>query len=199
MSNDVNSNTRKNGTPNQGLKMVLEMGPLLAFFLVNAKWGIFAATAVFMAVAPVAITLAWFKTRHVPVMPLVGGVFIMVFGGLTLALEDDTFIKLKPTIVNTLFAVALFSGLAMKRLFLKVVLESAIQLNDEGWRKLTWRWGFFFLLLATLNEIVWRTQTTDMWVNFKVFGIMPLTLVFGMTQLPLIFRYQLAEESKDAN
>ena len=178
----------------QGLKLALEAGPLVVFFIVNAKAGIFTATAVFMAVTAVALGYSYAKTRKLPTMPLVGGAFIMVFGGLTLALEDDMFIKLKPTIVNTIFALALFAGLAMKKNFLKTVLESAMQLDDEGWRKLAWRWAWFFLVLAALNEAVWRTQTTDMWVNFKVFGIMPLTLVFSFAQVPLILRHQPPED-----
>ncbi|MFC1674177.1 septation protein A [Pseudomonadota bacterium] len=175
---------------NQGLKLALEAGPLLVFFVTNAKYGIFTATTVFMVVTITSEPL-------IPTMPLVGGVFIMVFGGLTIALEDDTFIKLKPTIVNTLFAGALFAGLAVGKNFMKTVLESAITLDDEGWRKLAWRWAWFFLVLAVLNEIVWRTQTTDMWVNFKVFGIMPITLVFSFSQLPLIMRHQPDEEEAE--
>lgn len=179
---------------NQGLKLALEAGPLLVFFVTNAKYGIFTATAVFMVVTVLALAYSYMKLKKLPTMPLVGGVFIMVFGGLTIALEDDTFIKLKPTIVNTLFAGALFAGLAMGKNFMKTVLESAIQLEDEGWRKLAWRWAWFFLLLASLNEIVWRTQTTDMWVNFKVFAIMPITLAFSFAQLPLILRHQPDDE-----
>ena len=178
---------------NHGLKMALEMGPLLVFFVVNAKWGIMPATAVFMVATTISLTFSYIKTKRLPAMLLIGGSFIMVFGGLTLALDDDMFIKLKPTIVNTLFAAALFTGLATGRNFLKNIFESAIHIDDEGWRKLTWRWAWFFILLAVLNELVWRTQTTDTWVSFKVFGIMPLTLVFSFTQLPLIFRHQIEQ------
>ena len=181
----------------QGMKLALEAGPLLVFFVMNAKFGIFTATAVFMVVTAVSLAYSYVKLRKLPTMPLVGGVFIMVFGGLTIWLEDDTFIKLKPTIVNTLFSLALFAGLMMGKNFLKTVLESAIQLDDEGWRKLAWRWAFFFLFLAVLNEAVWRTQTTDMWVNFKVFAIMPITLVFSFAQLPLIMRHQLDDEDAE--
>lgn len=179
---------------NQGLKLALEAGPLVVFFIINAKMGIFIATAVFMAVTVAALGYSYLKLKKLPTMPLVGGAFILVFGGLTIALEDDTFIKLKPTIVNTLFAAALFIGLALKKNFLKTVLESALTLDDEGWRTLAIRWAWFFLVLAALNEAVWRTQTTDMWVNFKVFGIMPLTLLFSFSQVPLILRHQPAQE-----
>lgn len=178
---------------NQGLKLALEAGPLVVFFIVNAKMGIYIATAVFMAVTVAALGYSYVKLKKLPTMPLVGGAFILVFGGLTIALEDDTFIKLKPTIVNTLFAAALFIGLALKKNFLKTVLESALTLDEEGWRTLAIRWAWFFLVLAALNEAVWRTQTTDMWVNFKVFGIMPLTLLFSFSQVPLILRHQPAE------
>jgi len=179
---------------NQGLKLALEAGPLVVFFIVNAKMGIFTATAVFMVVTVLALAYSYMKLKKLPTMPLVGGAFIMVFGGLTIALEDDTFIKLKPTIVNTLFSAALFIGLQMNKNFLKTVLESALTLDDAGWRKMAVRWAWFFLVLAVLNEAVWRTQTTDMWVNFKVFGIMPLTLLFSFAQVPLILRHQPAEE-----
>ncbi|PHS77052.1 MAG: septation protein A [Rhodospirillaceae bacterium] len=185
---------------NQGLKLLLEAGPLVVFFIVNAKMGIFTATAVFMVVTILSLGYSYFKLKRLPTLPLIGGAFIMVFGGLTIVLEDDTFIKLKPTIVNTLFSAALFTGLAIKKNFLKTALESAMSLDDEGWRILAWRWAFFFLLLAVMNEIVWRTQTTDMWVNFKVFGVMPLTLVFSLTQVPLIMRHGLDDEDeKEAN
>jgi len=183
---------------NQGLKLLLEAGPLVVFFIVNAKMGIFTATAVFMVVTILALGYSYIKLKRLPTLPLIGGAFIMVFGGLTIILEDDTFIKLKPTIVNTLFSAALFTGLAIKKNFLKTALESALSLDDEGWRILAWRWAFFFLLLAVINEIVWRTQTTDMWVNFKVFGVMPLTLVFSLTQVPLIMRHGLDDDEKDA-
>jgi len=179
---------------NQALKMALEVGPLLLFFLVNAKMGIFTATAVFMVAIVVSLAYSYVKLKHIPTLPLVTGVVVLVFGGLTLYLEDEMFIKIKPTIVNTLFSFVLFGGLMFKKSYLKSVLDSALSLDDEGWRKLTWRWAWFFLLLAVLNEGVWRTQTTDMWVNFKVFAIMPLTIAFSFTQLPLIFRHQIEDE-----
>jgi len=178
---------------NQALKMILEIGPLVLFFVINAKMGIFAATAVFMVAIVIALGYSYFKLKHIPTLPLVTGVVVLVFGGLTLYLENDMFIKIKPTIVNTLFAGILFGGLMFKKSYLKSVLDSALSLDDEGWRKLTWRWAWFFLLLAVINEAVWRTQTTDMWVNFKVFAIMPLTIAFSLTQLPLILRHQIDE------
>ena len=182
---------------NQGLKLALEAGPLVVFFIVNAKMGIFTATAVFMVVTVLALAYSYIKLKKLPTMPLVGGAFIMVFGGLTIALEDDTFIKLKPTIVNSLFSAALFIGLKMNKNFLKTVLESALTLDDAGWRKLAVRWAWFFLVLAIINEAVWRTQTTDMWVNFKVFAIMPLTLLFSFAQVPLILRHPPPEAATE--
>jgi intracellular septation protein len=177
-----------------GLKLILEAGPLVVFFVVNAKMGIFIATTVFMVVTVLALAFSYWKLKKLPTMPLIGGAFILVFGGLTIVLEDDTFIKLKPTIVNTLFSATLFTGLYLKKSFLKTVLESALSLDDEGWRKMTWRWAWFFLFLAIANEVVWRTQSTDMWVNFKVFGVMPLTLLFSFTQVPLILRHNVDEQ-----
>ena len=128
-------------------------------------------------------------------MPLVSGVVVVVFGGLTLALQDETFIKLKPTIVNTLFGLILLGGPRLRQAAAAVVLDSMFELTDEGWRKLTFRWGLFFFVLAVLNEVVWRTQTTDVWVNFKVFGIMPLTLVFALAQTPLLMRHERKERA----
>ena len=174
--------------------MAFEMGPLVIFFVVNARWGIMLATATFMAATLVSLVFLYAKTRQLPVMLVVSASFILVFGGLTLALDDALFIKLKPTIVNVLFAGALFTGLAVRRNFLKSIFETAFHIDDEGWRKLTWRWAWFFLVLAVTNEIVWRTQTTDFWVSFKVFGIMPLTVAFSLTLLPLIFRHQIKDD-----
>jgi intracellular septation protein len=181
------------------VKLALELGPLGLFFVGNAygdRFGftgdhrIFAATGLFIAATVVALAIHFALVRRLPIMPLVSGVVVAVFGGLTLALQDETFIKLKPTIVNTLFGVVLLGGLAFGRPLLAVVLDSMFALTQEGWRKLTLRWGLFFLVLAVLNEVVWRTQTTDFWVSFKVFGIMPLTLVFALAQTPLLMRHE---------
>lgn len=172
------------------LKLALEIGPLVVFFIANQRAGIFAATGLFMGAVLVSLAVSYVLTRHLPVMPMISAVVVLVFGGLTLVLQDELFIKLKPTIVNSMFGAVLLIGLAFGRPLLPLVLDTVFQLTQEGWRKLTLRWGIFFFVLAALNEIVWRTQTTDAWVNFKVFAIMPLTMVFALAQTPLILRYE---------
>jgi intracellular septation protein len=176
---------------NPTLKLVLEMGPLVLFFFTNWKFGIFPATGVLMAGVVVALIASWVLTRHLPIMPVVTAVAVVFFGALTFFFHDELFIKLKPTIVNTIFGTVLLGGLAMGRPLLPVVLDSVLQLTEEGWRKLTFRWGLFFYLLAIVNEVVWRTQTTDFWVSFKALGSMPLTIVFALAQVPLIMKHEL--------
>ena len=172
------------------LKLALEIGPLVVFFIMNSRAGIFWATGAFMIATAIALPLAWRLERRLPVMPLVSGAFILVFGALTLILQDETFIKLKPTIVNLLFAAILFGGLFFGVALLKPLFGPVFQLTETGWRILTIRWAAFFVVLAVLNEVVWRTQSTEFWIQFKLFGIMPLTLAFSMLQLPLINRYR---------
>ena len=176
------------------LKLIVEAGPLLAFFLANWQAGIFWATGVFMAATAVALAVSWTLTRKLAVMPLVSAGFVAVFGALTLWLQDDTFIKVKVTLINALFGIAQLAGLGFGQLFLKLVMGEAVRLTDAGWRKLTWRWGVFFLGVALLNEVVWRTQPTDIWVDFKVFGLLPLTLVFAALQAPLMMRHMIEEK-----
>ena len=191
------------------LKLALELGPLMVFFFANARgeWlagkfpalasfggPIFIATGLFMIATAIALAVSWALTRTLPIMPLVSGVVVFVFGGLTLYLQDDVFIKMKPTIINTLFGVVLLGGLWFGKSLLGYVFDSAFSLDPEGWRKLTLRWGLFFLFLAVVNEIVWRSFSTDAWVAFKVWGIMPITLVFTFSQMPLIMRHSLDEK-----
>ena len=173
------------------LKLALEMGPLALFFFANAKFGIFPATGVLMAGVIVALAASWILTRHLPVMPVVTAIAVLVFGALTFYFQDEMFIKLKPTIVNTLFGVTLLVALGFGKPLLPLAFDSMLQMTDKGWRVLTLRWGIFFLFLAVLNEAVWRTQTTDFWVSFKVWGTMPLTLLFALSQMPLILKYEI--------
>ena len=200
------------------LKLTLDLGPLVLFFWANARpavfaplltpWlpeglvtgeraGIFAATAVFMVAVLIALAVSYALTRHLPVMALVTAVIVLVFGGLTLVLHDELFIKLKPTIIYLLFGGVLIGGLAFGKPLLGMVFDQMFHLTDEGWRKLTIRWALFFLALAALNEIVWRTQSTDVWVSFKAFGVLPLTLIFAALQYPLLQRYDASTKSND--
>ena len=193
------------------LKFALELGPLLVFFFANARgeWlaarfpaltelggPIFIATGLFMAATAIALSVSWVLTRTLPMMPLVSGVIVFVFGGLTLWLQDATFIKMKPTIVNSLFAAVLLGGLAFGKSLLGYVFDSAFRLDAEGWRKLTFRWGLFFVFLAVLNEVVWRNFSEDTWVAFKVWGTMPITVAFTLAQMPLIMRHSVGETKK---
>lgn len=183
---------------NPWLKLALELGPLAVFFFANSRLGIFAATGAFMAATLASLAVSYAIARTIPMMPLVTGVFVLVFGGLTIYLADETFIKLKPTIVNSLFAAILLGGLLTGRLFIKVVLSAAIQLTDRGWLILTRAWIAFFIVLAALNEIVWRNFSTDTWVSFKVFGIMPLTLIFSFALVPVMMRHAIDPEKSAA-
>ena len=183
------------------LKLALEFGPLAIFFLANSYGDrlfgiaqdrrIFFATGVFIAASLIALALSKVLLRHLPRMAIVNAVVVTVFGGLTIALDDAFFIKVKPTIVNALFGSVLLGGLFFGRSLLALVLETVLQLDAEGWRKLTLRWGLFFFVLAALNEIVWRTQTQDFWVAFKVWGVMPLTMLFALAQTPLILKHEI--------
>lgn len=176
--------------PRQLLKMLVELGPLVVFFVINAKVDIYWGTGCFIGATVVSLIASHQLFGKVPTMPLVSGFFVIVFGGLTLWLHNDLFIKLKPTIVNTIFGVTLLGGLYGGKSLLKIVFGDAFNLTEEGWRKLTFRWACFFLTLAMLNEVIWRTTTTDTWVSFKVFGIMPLTMIFALAQMPLLKRYE---------
>lgn len=207
----------KNAPHSPLLKLALEMGPLLLFFLANSKPDLFRplvakvlgetlatapnssiliATAVFMAAMALSLGYSWFALRKVAIMPLVTGVVVAVFGTLTLVLQDDLFIKLKPTIVNSLFGCILLGGLAFGRPLLPYVLDTVFTLDEQGWKKLTLRWGIFFFVLAALNEVIWRTQTTDFWVAFKVWGVMPLTILFTLAQMPMMMRHGFDPEGK---
>ena len=195
------------------LKLVLELGPLVVFFFANSRgeWlasqfpvlaelggPIFIATGLFMAATAIALTASWILTRTLPMMPLISGVVVFVFGALTLYLQNDTFIKMKPTIVNTMFGAILLGGLFFGKSLLGYVFNAAFKLTDEGWRQLTIRWGVFFLFLAVLNEVVWRNFSTDFWVAFKVWGTMPITILFTLLQMPLIMKHSAEPEDSKA-
>ena len=189
------------------VKLALEFGPLAIFFFVNSygdRWfgvaedrRIFVATGVFIAASLIALLLSKIVMNHLPRMAMVNAVVVTVFGGLTLALDDAFFIKVKPTIVNTLFGCVLLGGLFFGRSLLALVLDSVLQLDEEGWRRLTLRWGLFFFVLAALNELVWRTQSQDFWVAFKVWGVMPLTMIFALAQTPLILKHEIKREGAE--
>ncbi|MBN9077220.1 MAG: septation protein A [Rhizobiales bacterium 65-79] len=216
---------RAPGDPRQkkihpGLKFALEMGPLIVFFLVTYKgdWltslfpvlgeigkPIFIATAVFMVTSVIALAVSWALTRTLALMPLVSGIVVLFFGTLTLWLHDDTFIKMKPTLVYALFGGLLLGGLAFGKPLLGYVFDQAFELDQDGWRKLTFRWGLFFLGCAVLNEIVWRTlghiyppELADKyWAGFKLFGFMALTFLFMLTQMPLIARHSPEKKEEE--
>ncbi len=177
---------------NPYLKLAFDLGPLILFFVANSRYGIFVATAAFMAAVIVALLASYVLTRALPVMPAVTAIIVLVFGGLTLVLHNDVFIKIKPTILYALFGAVLLGGLVFGKSFLGVLFDTLFQLTDEGWRKLTLRWAIFFFALAVLNEIVWRNTSTNVWVDFKVFGFLPLTIVFGALQYPLLQKYATA-------
>jgi len=180
------------------LKLALDIGPLVLFVAANARFGIFAATATFMVAILVALAVSYAMTRHIAVMPVVTAVVVLVFGSLTLVLHDETFIKLKPTIIYALFGLTLLGGWLLDKPLLAIVFDAMFHLTDEGWRKLTLRWAVFFLVMAVVNEAVWRTQTTDFWVNFKVFGFTPLTFVFMALQYPLLMKYATEKPNPEA-
>jgi len=185
--------------PHPLFKLATELGPLLVFFVFNAKFHLFVATGAFMVAIVAAMIASYVVTKHVPLMALVTGIIVLVFGTLTLVLHDETFIKVKPTIVYALFALVLGGGLLFGRSFIAIMFDQMFNLTPQGWRLLTMRWALFFAGLALLNEVIWRTQSTDFWVNFKVFGVTPLTMVFAVMQMPLVKRYHIEPASLEAS
>jgi len=198
------------------LKFTLELGPLLLFFFANSRpklfaplfapflpakllagesAGLFTATGVLMVAVVAALIVSFAMTRRLPVMPVVTALLVVVFGGLTFYFQDPSFIKMKPTILYACFGAALLGGLVFNKPLLPVVLDNAMSLTEAGWRILTLRWGGFFLLLAVLNEIVWRTQSNNTWVLFKFPGTVILIFVFTFSQVPLIMKHELRGEA----
>ena len=176
------------------LKFITDFGPLLIFFTIYYKSG----NNLKIAIPPliistlVAVVIMYFVDKKIPYVPLVGAIVISLFGGLTLYFDNPIFIYMKPTIVNIIFAaILIISNVFFNKNFLKLFLQTALKLNEEGWNKLNFRWAYFFIFLAILNEIVWRTQPETTWVNFKVWGMLPITIIFTAMQLPLINKYKI--------
>ena len=174
-------------------KLLIDIGPLAVFFIFYTRSGLQASILPFMVATVIAVLFSYILEKKIPIMPTVGAGIVLLFGGLTIYFDNDIFFKMKPTIINVLFAVILYGGILLNKPLLKYLLGAALKLEEAGWKILTQRWIGFFIALAILNEIVWRTQSTDVWVNFKVFGILPITFIFTMTQFPLIKKYQIED------
>ena len=174
-------------------KLLIDIGPLAVFFIFYTISGLQASILPFMVATVIAVLFSYILEKKIPIMPTVGAGIVLLFGGLTIYFDNDIFFKMKPTIINVLFAVILYGGILINKPLLKYLLGAALKLEEAGWKILTQRWIGFFIALAILNEIVWRTQSTDVWVNFKVFGILPITFIFTMTQFPLIKKYQIED------
>ena len=174
-------------------KLLIDIGPLAVFFIFYTRSGLQASILPFMIATVIAVLFSYILEKKIPIMPTVGAGIVLLFGGLTIYFDNDVFFKMKPTIINILFAIILYGGILINKPLLKYLLGAALKLEETGWKILTQRWIGFFIALAVLNEIVWRTQSTDVWVNFKVFGILPITFIFTMTQFPLIKKYQIED------
>ncbi len=192
------------------LKLILEIGPLMVFFFAYnegaalAEWAgfpdtkpIIAATAIFIPTMALSVLVSYIVTRSVAVMPLVSLVLVVVFGGLTIWLNDDTFIKMKPTILNMIFAIVLMTGLYFNKMFLKMIFQEGWSITDRGWFLLTVRWSAFFVFMAVLNEVIWRNFSEEFWVNFKVWGNLPITMIFAIFQMRLVFQHPMPEEEDE--
>ncbi len=175
-------------------KLLIDIGPLAVFFIFYTRSSLQEAILPLMIATVIAVLVSYVLEKKIPIMPTLGAGIVLIFGGLTIYFNDETFIKMKPTIINAVFAIILYGGIIFKKPLLKYLLGAALKLEEEGWKILTQRWIAFFIALAVLNEVVWRTQTTDLWVNFKVFGILPITFIFTMSQFPLIKKYQIQED-----
>jgi intracellular septation protein len=192
MSEDVK--TPASPRPSPMIKLLIEIGPLIAFFAAYGRAGIYWATGVLMVATVVALIASWRLLGKISPVPVVTAVLVVIFGGLTFLFDDPRFIKMKPTMINLLFAGVLFGGVALGKSPLKIMLGEAFNLTEEGWRKLSYRWAFFFIGLAVANEYVWRNYSETAWVNFKVFGILPLTFLFAISQIGLMRSYEAKAE-----
>ncbi|MBB4305198.1 intracellular septation protein [Rhodobium orientis] len=192
-------------TPSSGFKFLLDFGPLVAFFATyftvdpvtvggEVYKPIVVAGVVLALLTVITLTISYVRYRHIPTMPLVSGVLVVVFVVLTVIFNDDTFIKIKPTIVYCLFAAALLGGLALGKPLLRKLFDGAFQLDEKGWRILTLRWGLFFIVMAVVNEFVWRNFSEESWVAFKTFGFLPITVLFAFSQMPLMSRHAVETE-----
>jgi intracellular septation protein len=179
-------------------KLALDLGPLILFFAAFKFGGIFVATGVFMAASIASLAIGYAMTRKISPMPLLTAILVLIFGGLTLYLQNAMFLKIKITILYSFFGAILLGGLAFNRLFIKTVFSEAFELDEAGWRKLTWRWGLFAFALAALNEFIWRNYSTNIWVDFKVWAIIPLVFLFALAQTPLVMKHQIEEETPPA-
>lgn len=175
------------------LKLLVDVGPLAVFFIFYSRGDLQSAILPLMIATIIAVVFSYIMEKKIPIMPTIGAAIILVFGGLTIYFDNEIFFKMKPTIINILFAMILYGGQIMKRPLLKYLFSGNLKLHEEGWVQLTKRWTGFFIALAILNEIIWRTQSTDLWVSFKVFGILPITFIFTMTQFTLIKKYQIKD------
>ena len=191
---DESKGAGTSAAPNPLLKLLIEVGPLIAFFLAYGRAGIYWATGILMAATVLALIASWRLLGKISPMPVATAVLVVVFGGLTFLFDEPRFIKMKPTMINILFAVAILVGVRMGKSPLKMVLGEAFSLTEEGWRKLSYRWAAFFVVLAIANEFIWRNFSETAWVNFKVFGILPLTLVFAVAQVGLMRAHELKSE-----
>ena len=174
-------------------KLLVDIGPIVVFFIFYTRSDLQSAILPFMIATVIAVIFSYITEKKIPIMPTVGAIIILTFGGLTLYFDNDVFFKMKPTIINLLFAGILITGSIMNKPLLKFLFGGALKLQNEGWDILTKRWIGFFIALAVLNEIIWRTQSTDVWVNFKVFGILPLTFIFTLTQFSIIKKFQIED------
>ena len=176
------------------IKFITDFGPLLVFFTIYFKNDNDLKLAIppFIIATLIALAIVYFLERKISIVPLTSGILITLFGGLTLYFDNKIFFYMKPTIINLLFAFVLFFGQYItKKPLLKTFFQNSLNLRDEGWNKLNYRWIYFFIFMAILNEIVWRTQSEVFWVNFKVWGLLPITFLFTASQLPLINKYKL--------
>jgi len=180
-------------------RLILDFGPLPLFFVVFHYWGIFTATAVLIPAVLAALAIGYALERRLSVMPIFTAIVVMIFGGLTLYLKNDIFIKMKPTALYGFFGAVLLGGLRFNRLYIKYVFAQAFELDEPGWKKLQLRWGIFCLCLAVLNEAVWRSTTTATWVSFKVWAILPLIFLFALAQTPLVIKHQAPDADGGAD